>query len=165
LAVDEVTYQQAWRNAGGTGAPPPGFTDPGTPGSGFEIGNDNDHLLFHESIQNFSMNTGAREPFLQQFGDFMEEGITEGLTRRHLGPQAARSSYDRHVRFIQVMEERLGVSTTTIERAYLDGHLNWLQAAIRAGFGGDSDLAAGFIMSLRNLNAPNVDAAALRDAL
>ena len=59
----------------------------------------------------------------------------------------------------------MGVPMQTIERAYIDGELGPLEAAIRAGLNGDRDLAASFMMSLRNIGYEVGDTVALRDAL
>jgi hypothetical protein len=165
LSVDRVTFERAWRNAGGGPNLPPAFTDQTSGRVWVLVGQDDSLLMFHESIHQLSIRTGARPRFTARFGDFLEEGITEGLTRRHLGPAAVRNSYDRHVRFIEMMESRLGVPMQTIERAYIDGELASLEAAIRAGLNGDRDLAASFMMSLRNIGYEVADTTALRDAL
>ena len=165
LSVDRVSYERAWRNAGGGPNLPPAFTDQTSGRVWVLLGQDDSLLMFHESIHQLSIRTGARPRFIARFGDFLEEGITEGLTRRHLGPQAVRNSYDRHVRFIEMMESRMGVPMQTIERAYIDGELGPLEAAIRAGLNGDRDLAASFMMSLRNIGYEVGDTVALRDAL
>jgi hypothetical protein len=165
LSVDRVTYERAWRNAGGGPRLPPAFTDQTSGRVWVLVGQDDSLLMFHESIHQLSIRTGARPRFVARFGDFLEEGITEGLTRRHLGPQAMRNSYDRHVRFIEMMESRMGVPMQTVERAYIDGELGALEAAIRAGLNGDRDLAASFMMSLRNIGYEVGDAVAFRDAL
>jgi hypothetical protein len=165
LSVDAATHQQAWRNAGGTGAAPAAFVDPTSHRIWVRV-NDQDTLtLFHEAIHQRSMAAGARNPFLDRYGTFMEEGITERLTRMHLGPDALSHPYDINVHFLEQMERRMGVTQQALSRAYLDGDRAPLEAAIRAALNNDHMLAASFVQRLRSIGADVADRTALSDAL
>jgi hypothetical protein len=163
--VDEVTFAQAYKNAGGEGSLPAGFVDPKTNRIWIRIGQEDTLTVFHESVHQYSMVTGSRGPFLNQFGDFLEEGITESVTRDVLGPRWTTHGYDRAVEFINQMESRLGVPRSAVLQAYFDGDLTSLRTAIQAGLGGDIALSGTFMGAVRNIGASGTNTQALRDAL
>jgi hypothetical protein len=119
-------------------------------------------LRFHEAIHRHAVVTGGGR-FQRRYGAFLEEGLTEWLTRLHLGPQATRTGYDRNVRFLEWIMER-GVSPEVLERAYLDGDLDTLRAALLSAFGGDLSVVLRFESALREVGRLGTNAAALKDA-
>jgi hypothetical protein len=163
--VDAATFRQAWKNAGGTGKLPAGFVDPKTNRIWIRGGKENTLTLFHESVHQYSMVNKARAPFLNEFGDFLEEGITENVTRETLGPNWFKHDYDKAVLLIDQMEQHLGVPRQVVTSAYLDGKIDAFRAAIQAGLGGDPGLAGTFIGAVRNVGSTGANTKALRDAL
>jgi hypothetical protein len=164
--VDPLTFNEAFKNAGGRGVPPPAFVDPNTNRIWIRIGDEDTLTLFHESVHHYSIANRAREPFVNEFGSFLEEGVTERVTRDTLGPNWTWHSYDAAVEMIDEMERRLGVPESAVVSAYLDGNRAALRTAIQAGFGGDGALTGTFLAALRNVgigNAANNEA--LLDAI
>jgi hypothetical protein len=176
--VDRRTFVQALRNAGwdGKGPLPAGFVDPKRIETGLKMGQpsgriwilrgaDDPQTIFHEAIHSYSIKASARGPFLQRFGSFLEEGITESLTRKHFGAPAGAHGYDRHVAFVKRLSSRLGISEERLTRAYLDGDIEGLTRAIQQGLGGDGALTGAFLGALRNVGTNADNHQALRDAV
>ncbi len=107
---------------------------------------------------------GAPDLFRTKFGTFMEEGITERITRTHLGPWSTTHAYDAHVDFQVEMLSHLGVTEDQITRAYLDGEVSELEEAIKRGFNGDAAVTAWFIDSLAKVDYRVTNPAALHEA-
>jgi hypothetical protein len=170
LAVDPLTFRVAYENTGrpGTrfkGKLPRAFTDPASGRIWLLVGQENTVLLFHEAVHQYSMSRGARQPFRERFGRFVEEGVTEWITRMHLTDRGARHAYDRHVGFIETMTKELGVPPETFERAYLDGELGPLEAMIRVGFKGNAALVERFLETARAVDVNVRNTQALADAI
>lgn len=164
LAVDPRTFEVAYRNAGGTGDLPSAFVDPVSGRIWVDLTSGDALTLFHESIHQYSIATGARGRFTRRFGYFLEEAITEWITRRNLGPHASRHPYDPHVAFLERMMAQRGISPEAVERAYLDGDIDGLSAAIESGFGGDALLTHRFLEALRNIQGDMSGRDAFNDA-
>jgi hypothetical protein len=185
--VDRFTFEKAYENAGwnGQGDLPAAFTDPtviriGPVGAGLEPGRkpgqpsgrlwirqdaDDPQNTFHEAIHSISIKASARNQFLQRFGFFLEEGITESLTRKHFGAPAAAHPYDPHVAFVKRLSSRLGISEEHLTRAYLDGDIEVLTRAIWQGLGRNRALADSFLGALRNVGTNVDNRQALSDAV
>jgi hypothetical protein len=169
LSVDPLTFRVAFENTGrpGTrfrGTLPNAFTDPVSGRIWVLVGRYDTLTIFHEAVHQYSISQGARQPFRQRFGRFLEEGITEWLTRFHLGPRGGRVPNPPHVDFVEAMVRELGIPPEVISRAYLDGQLGPLEAMIRAGFGNDAGLAGQFVARLNEIGANAQNAAALAEA-
>jgi hypothetical protein len=163
MEMEGAEFERTWVAAGGKGpAPSGGFAWKGEiyvrQGANVTL------VIFHEAVHQLADTNGAPELFRTKFGTFMEEGATERITREHLGPWANRHTYDRHVKFQEWMQEKLGVTEDQITRAYLDGEVSQLEAAIRQGFNGDSVLTARFLDTLAVLDYSVSNPSALADA-
>jgi len=163
--ADLVTFGQAYRNAGGVGAIPHGFVDPRTGRIWVLMGQDSPQNIFHEAVHSISIKAGARNAFLDEYGSFLEEGITEALTRQHFGLRAAAHPYDPHVAFLDRFLQHTQVSRSTLMRGYLDGELEGLRQAILRTFNGDGALTGSFVGAMRNVGTMADNTAALRDAV
>jgi hypothetical protein len=164
--VDPLTFREAWKNAGGRGAPPAAFVDPKTSRIWVGFGNEDTLLVFHEAVHQYSIANQARELFVNEYGAFLEEGVTESVTRQTLGPRWSSHAYDPAVSMIDQMQSHLGVPQSAVVSAYLDGNRDVLRAAIQTGFGGDGALTGTFLSALRNIGiADATNNAALRDAV
>jgi hypothetical protein len=164
MEMEPAEFERIWVAAGGQGpAPSGGFAWKGEiyvrQGANVTL------VIFHEAVHQLADTNGAPELFRSKFGTFMEEGATERITREHLGPWAGRHTYDRHVRFQEMMQEKLGVTEDMITRAYLDGEVSQLEAAVRRGFDGDSVLTARFLDTLASLDYPVSNPSALAEAI
>jgi hypothetical protein len=150
MDVEPADFEREWVAAGGTGNAPAAFA------WGGEIwirrGANETLIIFHEAVHQLADTNGDPGLFRQKFGTFIEEGITERITRTNLGPQSSRHSYDRHVLFQERMLEKLGVTEDQITRAYLDGEIAELEAAIKRGFNGDAALTDWFIDALSKVD-------------
>ena len=150
LNVDPADFAREWYATGGRPPVPAGFTHKGQ--IWIQRGWDMTRVLFHEAVHQLARTHGAGGPFRERFGTFMEEGITDRLTRTHLGEWGGRHPYDEHVAFQKAMETTLGVTEDQIAAAYLDGDLDDLAAAIKRGFNGDETLTAWFIDALSKVD-------------
>jgi hypothetical protein len=119
-------------------------------------------LRFHEAIHHHARVAGG-DRFKRRYGDFLEEGLTEWLTRLHLGPQAVRTNYDRNVRFLEWIMGR-GVDPEVLERAYLDGDVDAMRAALRSAFGDDRSVVLRFESALREIGREGTNTTSLKEA-
>ena len=115
--------------------------------------------IVHEMVHQVSIVRGHERAFVDRFGSFLEEGITEHLALKTLGPKAEAKVYAESVRFIRELEDA-GISVELVERAYLDGEIDALESAIRQAFGGDEARTQEFLRRLRAIgrNAENTEA-------
>ncbi|HEY7268835.1 MAG TPA: DUF4157 domain-containing protein, partial [Dehalococcoidia bacterium] len=169
LEVDPMSFRQAYINSGGSprDTMPLAFVDPKSGRIWVSMGADSILTVFHEAVHQYSISAygeGARNRFVQRYGAFMEEGITEWITRRHLGPQAEQHAYDAHVDFIERLIKGRGVNPDSLEAAYLDGNMGALRTEIERGFGGDSDLTDQFLGSVRDIGIDRSNTEALNNA-
>lgn len=87
----------------------------------------------------------------QLLGDFLDEGITEAITRARLGPMGGRHGYDAHVTFVRLLEARVGRST--VENAVLHGAYRQLRDAVRRALGGSEVSTHEFFTALRQIGS------------
>ncbi len=87
----------------------------------------------------------------QLLGDFLDEGITEAITRARLGPQGGRHGYDAHVAFVTLLQGRVGRST--VENALLHGAYRQLRDAVRTALGGSEARTMEFFTLLRRIGS------------
>ena len=163
MEVDPAEFERQWIASGGTGpAPGGGFAWNGEiwvrQGANITL------VVFHEAVHQLADTNGAPDLFRTKFGTFMEEGITERITRTHLGPWSTTHAYDAHVDFQVEMLSHLGVTEDQITRAYLDGEVSELEEAIKRGFNGDAAVTAWFIDSLAKVDYRVSNPAALHEA-
>jgi len=153
LSAEPDQFAATWQAEGGQpGHEPDGFV--AADGTVWIRRGANETLtLFHEVVHKRAIDTGSREPFLRQFGSYMEEAVTEWLTRRTLGPHGsyARHGYDAHVALLEAMNSRLGIDPGQIAQAYLDGDVGGLRETIQARIDDPAD-ADLLMASLRNLD-------------
>jgi hypothetical protein len=152
LGVDDVTFAAAYREAGGRDPRLPlGFTDArnGRIWARASGGPEATLTAFHEAIHQMAFANGDRAGFVHTFGTYLEEAITEHITRETLGPHAARAAYDQNVRMVMLMENYMNIPVETLRAAYLDGRVTELVSAIEGSLGGDARLSDRLIDDLR----------------
>ncbi len=149
---DQLTFEFAYRNAGGVEELPIAFVDPESGRIWINTQAEDFLTLFHETIHQYAISTGGRNRFVRRCGTFMEEGITEWITRRHLGPHPHAHPYDPHVRLIDNMILKGGVTPDAILTAYMDGDLTPMRAQLERRFNGDRLLVDRFLDEVRDGN-------------
>lgn len=164
-AADQATFASEWQAAGGNpGQLPAAFVNARGEVWVSAAGEDS-VVLFHEAVHQRAILAGAREPFVNRFGSFLEEGITESLARHVMGPHASRHPYDNHVRFLGLMRQHLGVSEPMLRAAYLRGQAGPMEQHILAGVNGDRVAQTFLLAGLRNIGTLGDNQAALADVL
>jgi hypothetical protein len=102
---------------------------------------------------------------VQECGQFLEEAITEWLTRHHLGSQLTRHGYDDHVRLVTIMTLANPRLTRALERAYLDGDIRSFRNVLRQFFQGDGELTNIFLERAKNIGQELSDRDAYDDVI
>ena len=120
---------------------------------------------FHEAIHAYSTRSGSREPFIRQYSLFLEEAITEWLTRTHLGPEvASRHSYNPHIAFLRIMQRQDSRLINLLEEAYLDGNRGPFRNALRRFFNNNRDITRQFLDTLQEIGQQKENHRAFLDA-
>jgi len=90
----------------------------------------------------------------QLLGRYLNEGITEHITRVLLGPRASRHAYDQNVVFVTLLERRVG--QTTVRNALLHGRYINLRNAVKHALGGSEARTHEFFTLLRRGDAESI---------
>jgi hypothetical protein len=96
----------------------------------------------------------ARETFpmgRQVLGPFLDEGITEAITRASLGPRAGAHAYDPHVAFVEFLQRRLGEDV--VKNAVLHGDYRSLRDAVKRLLGGSELKTFEFFKRVRSIGS------------
>jgi transposase len=99
----------------------------------------------------------------QLLGDFLDEGITEAITRARLGPLAGRHGYDAHVTFVRLLQAKVG--RDVVENAVLHGAYRPLRDAVRRALGGSEARTHEFFSLLRRIGSSTEGGVSDPDAL
>jgi polyhydroxyalkanoate synthesis regulator phasin len=117
--------------------------------------------VLHEAIHKVA---GETSPLAKQLlGQYLNEGITEEITRSRLGERAGKHAYDRNVAIVEVLQDRLGVSV--VENAILHGDYRSFREAVRARLGGSEAETLEFMRLLQSVGPTSHDSPALKTAL
>lgn len=154
-------YADAFRKKWPNMEPPTGgYHDPNT-GHIFVSPHGDLLTTIHESIHKIAYETFPMGRAL--LGDFLDEGITEWLTRSRLGPQLGFHGYDLHVRFVDLLERTVGA--TAIENAMLHGSYRSLREAVKAFFKGSEEATYEFFSTVRRIGSDSAGAVSDPQAL
>ena len=109
--------------------------------------------LVHETIHKISRE--SLPAGRQLFGAFLDEGITEAVTRDRVGPRPAsrtyRGRYEANVAFVRRLQSGLGVAV--VENAILHGDYRSFRAAVKRAFGGSEQRTFDFLNRVRNIDS------------
>jgi hypothetical protein len=157
---DLKSYREEFaRRFPGEEAPSGGYFDPNT-GELHVSPNPSDRTVLHEAIHKVAEESA---PLAKQLlGEYLNEGITEEITRSRLGAPAGTQGYDRNVAFVEVLQDRLGVAV--VENAILHGNYRAFREAVRARLGGSEAATLEFMRLVSSVsptdhNSPNLHAA------
>jgi hypothetical protein len=154
----EAEYLRRWPHR----KPPLGYFDPNN-GELHLSPNASLHVALHETVHKVTEDTFRFGPDL--LGDFLEEGITEAVTRARIGPYPSAHLYDTHVAFVELLQRRLGPNGVSIvENAALHGEYASLRAAVKQLFGGSEERTFRFFTMLRKIGR-HPDPALLRKSI
>lgn len=155
------SYQAEFaRRFPGQEAPSGGYFDPNT-GELHVSPNPSERTVLHEAIHKVAEETA---PLVKQLlGPYLNEGITEEITRARLGSPAGRQGYDRNVAFVEVLQDRLGVEV--VENAILHGNYRAFREAVRARLGGSEAETLEFMRLVGSVGPQSHDSPALRQAI
>ena len=117
--------------------------------------------VLHEAIHKVA---GETSPLAKQLlGQYLNEGITEEITRSRLGPRAGTHGYDRNVAIVEILQDRLGVSV--VENAILHGDYRGFREAVRGRLGGSEAETLEFMRLMQSVGPTSHDSPALKTAL
>jgi hypothetical protein len=140
--------------------PDGGFFDPNT-GELHVAPRPSGRTVLHEAIHKVAEETS---PLAKQgLGEYLNEGITEEITRSRLGSPAGAQGYDRNVAFVQALQDRLGVAV--VHNAILHGDLGAFRRAVRARLGGSEAATLEFMKLVSSVGATDHDSPNLRAAI
>jgi hypothetical protein len=144
----------------GEEAPSGGYFDPNT-GQLHVAPNPSQRTVLHEAIHKVAEESA---PLAKQLlGEYLNEGITEEITRSRLGAPAGTQGYDRNVAFVEVLQDRLGVAV--VENAILHGNYRAFREAVRAQLGGSEAKTLEFMRLVNSVGSVDHDSPNLRAAI
>jgi hypothetical protein len=158
---DLKSYQAEYsRRFPGETAPSGGYFDPNT-GELHVAPNASGRTVLHEAIHKVAEETSPLAK--QALGEYLNEGITEEITRSRLGSPAGTQGYDRNVAFVEALQDRLGVAV--VQNAILHGDLGSFRRAVTARLSGSKAATLEFMRLVRSVGAADHDSPNLRAAL
>jgi hypothetical protein len=102
----------------------------------------------HEVVHKVAREMLPHRGFL--FGEFLEEGITEAITRAAAGPRAGHHGYDLNVLFVDRLATALG-STDVVLNALLHGEYPAFRSAIKRALGGSEAATFEWFTKVRSV--------------
>ncbi len=141
-----LDYLRAFRRINPEGEPPLAFHELAT-GHVYLSPRRDLLTILHESIHKVAVETFPWGHEL--LGKFLTEGITESIVRRVLPSPASPQTYDLNVRFVHMLQRRVGQAT--VENAVLHGAYRSLRDAVRRALGGSEADTLEFFTLLRSL--------------
>jgi hypothetical protein len=158
---DVASYEAEFsRRFPGKKVPGGGYFDPNT-GELHVSPRGNLLTVLHEAIHKVAEETA---PLAKQLlGQYLNEGITEEITRARFGPRAGSHAYDRNVAFVELLQDRLGVDV--VENAILHGDYLGFREAVRARLGGSEAETLEFMRLVGSVGPQSHDSPGLRAAI
>jgi hypothetical protein len=158
---DVASYEAEFsRRFPGKKAPGGGYFDPKT-GELHVSPRGNLLTVLHEAIHKVAEETS---PLAKQLlGQYLNEGITEEITRDRFGPRAGSHAYDRNVAFVELLQDRLGVDV--VENAILHGDYRAFRETVRTRLGGSEVETLEFMRLVGSVGPQSHDSPALRAAI